>query len=160
VLVLNLACLEATRSAHIEFRACEVAETKDLDENTFADLDDNEQICAITIEHGANAPRYQIFLRANYAIETTTGPLSPHNSGDSAQSTQILNARSKALSKSINRPPTGFKFSSIRSIHESSTSTIVPFSAGHATPHPPRVIDPFQVLRKVVTSVHELSCGN
>ena len=53
MLVLNLACLEATRSAHIEFRACEVAETKDLDENTLLDLDNDGQICAITIEHAS-----------------------------------------------------------------------------------------------------------
>jgi uncharacterized protein YuzE len=38
---------------HIEFRPCEVAETKDLDENTLLDLDDNGQICAITIEHAS-----------------------------------------------------------------------------------------------------------
>ena len=38
---------------HIEFRAAEVAETKDLDENTLLDLDKNGQICAITIEHAS-----------------------------------------------------------------------------------------------------------
>jgi uncharacterized protein YuzE len=64
---------EHISALHIEFRACEVAETKDLDENTLLDLDKNGQLCAITIEHA-----------------------------------------------------------------KGSTSTIVPSSAGHATPRPPR----------------------
>ena len=42
-----------TDTLHIEFRAVEVAETKDLDENTLLDLDKNGQICAITIEHAS-----------------------------------------------------------------------------------------------------------
>jgi uncharacterized protein YuzE len=42
-----------TDTLHIEFRAAEVAETKDLDENTLLDLDKNGQICAITIEHAS-----------------------------------------------------------------------------------------------------------
>lgn len=36
---------------YIEFRAAEVAETKDLDENTQLDLDKDGNICAMTIEH-------------------------------------------------------------------------------------------------------------
>ena len=40
-----------TDTLYIEFRAGEVAETKDLDENTQLDLDRGGNICAITIEH-------------------------------------------------------------------------------------------------------------
>jgi len=37
---------------YIEFRAVDVAETKDLDENTILDLDSGN-ICGITIEHAS-----------------------------------------------------------------------------------------------------------
>ena len=37
----------------IEFRETRVTETRDLDENTVLDLDDNGNICAITIEHAS-----------------------------------------------------------------------------------------------------------
>jgi len=40
-----------TDTLYIEFRAAEVAETRDLDENTLLDLDHDGNICAITIEH-------------------------------------------------------------------------------------------------------------
>jgi len=40
-----------TDTLYIEFRASDVAETKDLDENTQLDLDRGGNICAITIEH-------------------------------------------------------------------------------------------------------------
>ena len=40
-----------TDTLYIEFRAVEVAETKDLDENTLLDLDRDGRICGITIEH-------------------------------------------------------------------------------------------------------------
>jgi uncharacterized protein YuzE len=38
---------------YIEFRSVEVAETKDLDENTLFDLDQDGNICGITIEHAS-----------------------------------------------------------------------------------------------------------
>lgn len=37
----------------IEFRDAEVAETRDLDENTLLDLDAQGNICAITVEHAS-----------------------------------------------------------------------------------------------------------
>ena len=40
-----------TDTLHIEFRTATVAETRDLDEDTLLDLDQNGQICAITVEH-------------------------------------------------------------------------------------------------------------
>lgn len=46
---------------HIELRSAEVAEPRDLDENTLLDLDQRGQICGITIEHArerADAPAF------------------------------------------------------------------------------------------------------
>ena len=40
-----------TDTLHIEFRSTDVAETRDLDENTTLDLDAKGQICGITVEH-------------------------------------------------------------------------------------------------------------
>jgi uncharacterized protein YuzE len=43
----------------IEFREAPVAETRDLDENTFLDVDAQHNICSITVEHAsqrADAP--------------------------------------------------------------------------------------------------------
>ena len=50
-----------TDTLYIEFRAVEVAETRDLDENTLLDLDSNGNICGITIEHAhdrAEIPKF------------------------------------------------------------------------------------------------------
>ncbi len=48
---MTIKYFQDTDTLHIEFKAAEVAETKDLDENTQLDLDQNGQICALTIEH-------------------------------------------------------------------------------------------------------------
>ena len=51
----------ATDTLHIEFRAADVAETRDLDENTLLDLDRDGQICGITVEHAkdrADLPKF------------------------------------------------------------------------------------------------------
>ena len=50
---MKIKYFQDTDTLHIEFHAREVAETKDLDENTLLDLDSNGQICAITIEHAS-----------------------------------------------------------------------------------------------------------
>jgi len=42
-----------TDTLYIEFRDRPVAETKDLDENTVLDVDDEGNICAITVEHAS-----------------------------------------------------------------------------------------------------------
>lgn len=50
-----------TDTLHIECRAAEVVETRDLDENTLLDLDRDGQICAITVEHAkdrAELPKF------------------------------------------------------------------------------------------------------
>lgn len=45
---------EDTDTLYIEFRASEIVETRDLDENTTLDLDDQGNICAITFEHASH----------------------------------------------------------------------------------------------------------
>jgi uncharacterized protein YuzE len=50
---MNIKSFHETNTLHIEFRTAEVAETKDLDDNTLLDLDRNGDICAITIEHAS-----------------------------------------------------------------------------------------------------------
>jgi uncharacterized protein YuzE len=50
-----------TDTLYIEFRAAEVAETRDLDENTQLELDRDGNVCAITVEHAgerADLPRF------------------------------------------------------------------------------------------------------
>lgn len=37
----------------MEFRDAQVVETRDLDENTFLDLDADGNVCAITVEHAS-----------------------------------------------------------------------------------------------------------
>jgi uncharacterized protein YuzE len=58
---MKIKYFEDTDTLYIEFRAAEVTETKDLDENTLLDLDSNGNICGITIEHArdrAEAPKF------------------------------------------------------------------------------------------------------
>ena len=42
-----------TDTLYIEFRAGDLAETRDLDENTLLDLDAQGNLCAMTIEHAS-----------------------------------------------------------------------------------------------------------
>jgi len=45
----------------IDFRPVEVAETRDLDENTLLDLDGEGNVCGVTVEHAserANIPHF------------------------------------------------------------------------------------------------------
>ena len=58
---MKIQYFQDTDTLYIEFRAVEVAETKDLDENTILDIDPNGNICAITVEHAsqrANIPQF------------------------------------------------------------------------------------------------------
>ena len=48
---MKIKYFQDTDTLYIEFRAAEVAETKDLDENTLLDVDCEGNICGITIEH-------------------------------------------------------------------------------------------------------------
>ena len=58
---MNIKYFQDTDTLYIEFKAAEVAETKDLDENTVLDLDQNGNILGITVEHAsqrADIPRF------------------------------------------------------------------------------------------------------
>ena len=48
---MNIKYFQDTDTLYIEFRKNEVAETRDLDENTLLDLDGAGNIVAITVEH-------------------------------------------------------------------------------------------------------------
>jgi uncharacterized protein YuzE len=43
-----------TDTLYIEFRAHDIAESKDLDENTVLDVDADGNVCAITFEHASH----------------------------------------------------------------------------------------------------------
>jgi uncharacterized protein YuzE len=58
---MNIKYFQDTDTLYIEFKAADVAESKDLDENTVLDLDQNDNICGITVEHAsqrADIPRF------------------------------------------------------------------------------------------------------
>ena len=42
---------EDTDTLYIEFQSQQIAQTRDLDENTLLDLDADGNVCAITFEH-------------------------------------------------------------------------------------------------------------
>jgi uncharacterized protein YuzE len=48
---MKIKYFQDTDTLYIELRGVEVAETKDLDENTLLDLDHAGNLCGITIEH-------------------------------------------------------------------------------------------------------------
>lgn len=50
---MNIKYFQDTDTLHIELRAVDVAETRDLDEDTLLDLDREGNICGITIEHAS-----------------------------------------------------------------------------------------------------------
>lgn len=50
---MRIKYFQETDTLYIEFKAGDVAETKELDENTLLDLDSNGNICAITVEHAS-----------------------------------------------------------------------------------------------------------
>ena len=43
-----------TDTLYIEFRAVDVYESRDLDENTVLDVDSHGNVCAITFEHASS----------------------------------------------------------------------------------------------------------
>lgn len=62
---MKIQYFQDTDTLYIEFKAAEVAETRDLDENTLLDLDRDGNIRAITIEHArdrAEIPRFSYEL--------------------------------------------------------------------------------------------------
>ena len=58
---MKIQYFQDTDTLYIDFKAAEIAETRDLDENTVLDHDDRGNICAITVEHArerADIPRF------------------------------------------------------------------------------------------------------
>lgn len=50
---MKIKYFQDTDTLLIEFRSAEVTETRDLDEDTLLDLDQEGNICAITVEHAS-----------------------------------------------------------------------------------------------------------
>jgi uncharacterized protein YuzE len=50
---MKVCYFQDTDTLYIEFNDNNVAETKDLDENTILDVDDGGNVCAITFEHAS-----------------------------------------------------------------------------------------------------------
>lgn len=58
---MKIKYFQDTDTLHIEFRASEVVETKDLDENTLLDVDRDGKVCGITIEHASERAEIPTF---------------------------------------------------------------------------------------------------
>lgn len=50
---MKMSYFEDTDTLYIEFKEDSVVETKDLDENTVLDIDQNGQVVALTLEHAS-----------------------------------------------------------------------------------------------------------
>mgnify|MGYP003433750473 FL=1 len=50
---MKIPYFQDTDTLYIEFRPREIAETRDLDENTLLDVDAVGNICGITVEHAS-----------------------------------------------------------------------------------------------------------
>lgn len=48
---MKIKYFQDTDTLYIEFRASDITESRDLDENTLLELDAKGQICALTMEH-------------------------------------------------------------------------------------------------------------
>jgi len=50
---MNIKHFRETDPLYIEFREGEIAESRDLDENTVLDVDADGNLCAMTVEHAS-----------------------------------------------------------------------------------------------------------
>jgi uncharacterized protein YuzE len=50
---MKISYFQDTDTLYIEFRAGDITESKDLDENTVLDVDAKGNVCAITFEHAS-----------------------------------------------------------------------------------------------------------
>jgi len=50
---MKISYFQDTDTLYIEFRASDITESKDLDENTILDVDAKGNVCAITFEHAS-----------------------------------------------------------------------------------------------------------
>jgi uncharacterized protein YuzE len=48
---MKIKYFQDTDTLYIEFRAGNITQSKDLDENTLLELDEQGQVCALTMEH-------------------------------------------------------------------------------------------------------------
>lgn len=58
---MNIKYFQDTDTLYIEFRKAEIAETRDLDENTLLEVDHDGNIVALTMEHArqrADIPQF------------------------------------------------------------------------------------------------------
>ena len=51
---MKIQYFKKTDTLYIEFRKADIAESRDLDEDTIIDVDAEGKICAMTIEHARN----------------------------------------------------------------------------------------------------------
>ncbi len=59
---MKIKYFQDTDTLYIEFRSTEVAETKELDENTLLDIDNRGNICSMTIEHANSRAAHPAFF--------------------------------------------------------------------------------------------------
>ena len=50
---MKVSYFDDSDTLYIEFRSSDIAESKDLDENTILDVDAKGNVCAITFEHAS-----------------------------------------------------------------------------------------------------------
>lgn len=50
---MKIKYFQDTDTLYIEFRAVRAAETRDLDENTLLEVDEQGRVCALTMEHAS-----------------------------------------------------------------------------------------------------------
>lgn len=50
---MKIKYFQQTDTLHIELREAQIAETRDIDENTQTDVDADGRLCGITIEHAS-----------------------------------------------------------------------------------------------------------
>ncbi len=58
---MKIRYFQDTDTLHIEFRPADVAETRDLDEDTLIDIDRDGAICGITVEHASKRAEIPTF---------------------------------------------------------------------------------------------------
>lgn len=58
---MKITYFQDTDTLYIEFRSSDIAETRELDENTLLDIDADGRLCGLTLEHArerADFPRF------------------------------------------------------------------------------------------------------
>jgi uncharacterized protein YuzE len=84
-----------TDTLHIEFRSSEVAETRELDENTLLDIDAHGNLCGLTYRANPPAATLSALLQAHCAANRHHAHSAP-GSGRCPESTSDTAARNAA----------------------------------------------------------------